>query len=128
MTDKIHLQYCFLCSHRLEREGLNSDFEFTLLDVLIVIIFCDNKGIGFNLFLKSGLILSDLSFEALDCPVKSCYEGIALFFTSEGRTSIVYGNFDYLHPFTHLTGYEGFGLFSEELIELQKLLFNCRLE
>lgn len=128
VTYKIHLQNSFFGSHRLEGESLDSYLKLTLFNILIVVILRNNEGVGLYTLLKSGLILSDLSFKALDCSVKSCNEGIALLFTSEGRTSVIYGNFDYLHPFTNLAGHEGFRILTKKFVEFQKLLFYCRLK
>ena len=128
VTDKVHLENSLFGGHRFEREGLNSDLKVTFLNVLVVIILRYYEGINLYPLLKSGLILSDLSFKALDCSVKSCNEGIALLFTSEGRTSIINGNFDYLHSFTNLAGYEGLSIFSKEFVEFEELLFNRNLE
>ena len=128
VTDKVHLQNCLLGSHGLEGEGLDTDLELILFNVLVIVKVADEDSRLLNHLFNTGLVLSDLSFESLACSVEGGDEGLVLFFATEGGTAVVYGDFDDFYSFAYLAGDECLGVRTKELIELRKLLFNSILK
>ena len=129
VPQEVHLQDRLLGGHRAGGIGLFADDERALLVEFVVIVdIMNGKGAAFDRFFQAGLVLADLSLEALDGAVKGGEEGIAFLLGAKDRASVDNGELHDLHALSCTARDERLGLVAEELVEARELAIDGILE